>query len=119
MPLDLLIAARVLASVTAPAVDTVKVGEMRLCTPSVTSASIGSDRYTGEPVAIITLNDEDKIALGNLTRRNKGKQLAITLNGDVIANPRIEEAIYGGVFEISGPDKTVLERVVSAAMSVC
>jgi len=119
MPLALLIAAGFLASVTAPPVDTVKVGEMKLCKPNVTSASIGSDQYTGKPVAIITLNDKEKVALGDLTRRDKGKQLPITLNGDVIASPRIEEAIYGGVFTISGPDKIVLERVVSAALSVC
>jgi len=92
---------------------------MRLCEASVKSVSVGVNQYTGEPVAFITLNDEEKVAFGKLTRRDRGKLLAVTLNGDVISSPRIEETIDGGIFEISGPEKVILERLVSAALSVC
>lgn len=96
-----------------------QVGEMRLCEATVKTASLGSNQYTGAPVVVITLKDEEKVAFGKLTWRNRGKLLALTLNGDVISSPRIEEAIYEGVFEVGGPDKAILERVVSAALGVC
>ena len=118
----LLVSVLLLSALTSAAtgsVDVVSVGTMRLCRPTAIDATISSDRYTGKPVALIQLNDNGKATLARLTTQAKGKRLSVTLNGETVAEPLVLEPILGGVFEISGLDKVVLEQIVKAVTSDC
>lgn len=117
-PLSILVLSA-LTSAPTGAADVVSVGTMRLCRPTAANATISSDKYTGEPVAVIQLSDNGKATFARVTTQAVGKRLPITLNGDTVAEPLVFEPILGGEFTISGPDKSVLEQVVKAVTSDC
>lgn len=106
-------------SASASVSDIVHVGTLRLCRPTVTSASIATDQYTGEAALIVTLGEGAKVPFAKVTRGAVNSFLPITLNGQIIANPRISLEITGGIFQITGPNRSVLERVRSAMMNDC
>lgn len=99
--------------------DVVQVGTLRLCHPTVKSASIGSDQYTGEPTLAIILDEQAKATFAHLTRQAINSFLPVPLNGEIVANPLIQLEITRGKFQISGPKRPVLERIKSAMSSDC
>jgi len=65
------------------------------------AASPGTNQY-GEPVVNIKFSKEGAEKFYEVTKRNIGKPLAITLDKRVISAPNINEAIAGGEAQISG-----------------
>ncbi len=65
------------------------------------SATPGTNQY-GEPVVNIQFNKEGAEKFYEVTKRNIGKPLAITLDRRVISAPNISEPIPGGQAQISG-----------------
>ncbi len=55
-----------------------------------------------EPVVVLHFNDEGAALFEKITRENVGRQLAIFLDGEVISDPNIQEAIPGGNATITG-----------------
>ena len=64
--------------------------------------SSGSGQIAGEPIVAITLNGEGKDLFAKITRENKGKILAIFLDGQMISSPVINDEITDGQAIISG-----------------
>ena len=95
------------------------VGDLRLCGERVISAVIGDDGYTGQPSLIVTLSPQARGELGRLTGRLIGRRMPIRLGRIELSRPRVEEAILGGVFSLSGPDLPTLERARAAALAAC
>ncbi len=54
------------------------------------------------PVVVLHFNDEGAKLFEKITRENVGTQLAIFLDGEVISDPTIQEAIPGGNATITG-----------------
>ena len=62
----------------------------------------GQGGLSNEPVVSVTFNDEGAALFEEITRNNVGEQLAIFLDGEVVTDPVINEAISGGTAIISG-----------------
>ena len=57
---------------------------------------------TNEPLVLVDFNDEGKQLFADITGAHVGERLAIFLDGELISDPRINEAIRGGTAVISG-----------------
>ena len=57
---------------------------------------------TNEPVVVLTFTEEGGSLFEDITRENVGESLAIFLDGEVISQPVIREAIAGGTATVSG-----------------
>lgn len=66
------------------------------------SQNQGGVTFGNEPLVMVDFNSEGKELFGDITQENTGKNLAIFLDGKVISNPVIREAIRGGTAVISG-----------------
>lgn len=55
-----------------------------------------------ESIVVLTFNEEGKELFGTITREHVGEQLAIFLDGQLLSEPVIREAIEGGQATISG-----------------
>lgn len=55
-----------------------------------------------ESIVVLTFNEEGKALFGQITREHVGEQLAIFLDGEVLSEPVVREAIEGGQATISG-----------------
>ena len=55
-----------------------------------------------QPLVAIELSDEGAKKFADLTSKNIGRHIAITLDGDVLTNPVVQQAITGGKATISG-----------------
>lgn len=119
MRLIVLILGISLIGATSEKSDTAKIGTIKLCRPTVVSASVGSDQDTGVPIVIIQFDKQTTATFAALTRRSKGRRLNVTLNGRIIGQPWVEVPILMGHFNVSGPDKRMLDRVVQAAAADC
>ena len=63
----------------------------------------------GLPAVNLSLTNDGRVKFGQVTEKNKGKLLAIILDGKVMSAPRINEPIWGGKAIITGnftPDET-------------
>ena len=60
------------------------------------------DQSTGEPKVVLTFNNEGQKLFAKITTENKGRILAIFLDGQPISTPVINEAITSGDAVISG-----------------
>ncbi|MDO8466548.1 MAG: protein translocase subunit SecD [bacterium] len=77
-------------------------------------AQIVPDQTTGQSIIAIDFDAEGARLFEALTKRNIGKPLAIFLDGDLISNPTVQEAISGGSAQISGNmDHKEVRRLVS------
>jgi len=68
----------------------------------IKDASAGTRQTTGEWIVELTFKSHGSSAWATFTSNNVGKQVAITLDGQVISAPVINSAISGGGTEISG-----------------
>lgn len=59
-------------------------------------------QLSNEPIVSIVFNADGAKLFETITRDNRGENLAIFLDGDIISAPRINEAIVGGRAIISG-----------------
>ena len=55
-----------------------------------------------QPVVSLEFSDEGGQKFADVTARNVGKQIAITLDGEVLTSPVVQEAITGGRAQITG-----------------
>ncbi len=62
----------------------------------------GSGQIAGQPIVALTFNSEGKELFAKITGENKGKVLAIFLDGQVISSPVINDVITDGKAVISG-----------------
>lgn len=62
----------------------------------------GSGQIAGQPIVALTFNSEGKDLFAKITGENKGKVLAIFLDGQVISSPVINDVITDGKAIISG-----------------
>lgn len=62
----------------------------------------GAGQISGQPIVAITFNSEGRDLFAKITTENKGEVLAIFLDGVVISNPVINDAITDGKAVISG-----------------
>lgn len=60
------------------------------------------DANTGESVVQLQFDEKGKQALADFTGANVGRPIAIVLDGEVLTAPTIQEAIRGGLVQISG-----------------
>lgn len=59
-------------------------------------------QLANEPIVAITFNSEGAQLFADITRDNVGRRLAVFLDGEMLTDPRINEAIIGGTAVISG-----------------
>ncbi|MBP6931471.1 MAG: protein translocase subunit SecD [Candidatus Pacebacteria bacterium] len=86
-------------------------------------ATLEFDQNTGEPKVGLKFNDEGSKLFEKITGDNVGKTVAIYLDGSPISAPVVNEAISGGVAQISGnftpvEAKTLVGRLNSGALPV-
>ncbi len=55
-----------------------------------------------QPLVAIELSDEGAKKFADLTSKNIGRHISITLDGEVLTNPVVQQAITGGKATISG-----------------
>ncbi|MEW6407472.1 MAG: protein translocase subunit SecD [Patescibacteria group bacterium] len=68
----------------------------------LTSAQMQFNQQTNLPIVSLQFNDEGKKLFAEITERNVGKPLAIFLDGQMISQPVVREAIRDGQAVISG-----------------
>lgn len=76
-------------------------GKVILTGAELSKAGVGMDQF-GAPKVQIEFTKEGKNTFCNFTTQNVGRHLAIHLDGKVISNPEVREAICSGSGEISG-----------------
>lgn len=86
-------------------------------------ATLEFDQNTGEPKVGLKFNEEGSKLFEKITGENVGKTVAIYLDGSPISAPVVNEAISGGVAQISGnftpvEAKTLVGRLNSGALPV-
>ncbi len=71
----------------------------------------------GFPTILVTLEEAAATHFAKLTRDHVGEKMPILLDGKVLSEPVLKEAITGGTFEISGnmsiPEAIVLAKRIS------
>jgi hypothetical protein len=80
----------------------------------VKTAEVSSDKYTNEPVVVITMAPQSSRMFHELTLKYIGRRLVLRIDGNVVTEPIIREEIKGGVVQISG-SMTVKEAADMAA----
>ncbi len=75
---------------------------------SLKRANLVFDPTSRQPLVSIEFNDEGNEIFEQVTSDNIGKELAIFLDGQLISNPVIQQAISGGIAQING-DFTAVE----------
>lgn len=68
----------------------------------LTQAQMQFDQQTNLPIVSLQFNDEGKKLFAEITEKNIGKPLAIFLDGQMISQPVVREAIRDGQAVISG-----------------
>jgi preprotein translocase subunit SecD len=69
---------------------------------SVVSASVETDKRSGQPVLAIEISKESSEKLAALTRDHVGRRMELRVDGKVLSAPVIREPILGTKFQISG-----------------
>lgn len=82
----------------------------------VEAASLARDELSG-PALALTFTDEGALAFADVTRASVGRRLALVLDGEVLAAPRVMEPIPGGSARLTFPPGTSPER--AAALAEC
>lgn len=94
------------------------IGNLDLCRSGPVKAIASFDAYGSLPIVSIVLPATLSGALAELTAANIGKPLAIRVDGRVVSEPHVHEAIVGGELQISGIDQAEAERV-AATLQTC
>lgn len=78
---------------------------------TIVKATAGPDRPAGMAVVVIDLDPASTAAFGTFTTENVGRQVALSIGGNVVTSPVIREPILGGRLEVSGMDKEEARRL--------
>jgi protein-export membrane protein SecD len=79
----------------------------------LTKSRLDFDQNTGEPKVVLTFNSEGQKLFAKITTENKGRILAIFLDGQPISTPVINEAITSGDAVISGGFKVAEAKALA------
>jgi preprotein translocase subunit SecD len=69
---------------------------------AVSSATVQTQALSSAAAIEIVMTGDGRKALADITRQNVGKRLAIVVDGQLLAAPRIEAEIPGGSALITG-----------------
>ena len=78
---------------------------------TIVKAAAGPDRPAGMAVVVIDLDPASTAAFGTFTTENVGRQVALSIAGNVVTSPVIREPILGGRLEVSGMDNGEARRL--------
>lgn len=81
---------------------TTRNGQAPLSGSVVTNANVDFDQTTNQTLVSMTMNSEGASVWKRLTKANKGKSIAIALDGYIYSYPTVESEISDGVSRISG-----------------
>lgn len=90
----------------------------------ITRATVAFDPNSGAPYVVIEFNAEGARLFGELTAAQVGEVIGIFLDGQAIATPVVQEAIYGGQASITNPNfqlaeaKMLAQRLSAGALPV-
>ncbi len=85
------------------------------------SAAAAFDPQTREPVVTFRFDTAGAIAFGRITSDKIGQQFAIVLDGELLTAPVIQQAVQGGLGQITGrftPEETQLLAVMLSSGSL-
>jgi preprotein translocase subunit SecD len=82
----------------------------------VKKATVQYDTTTSEPTVALEFNSEGSKLFAEITKRNIGKQVAISIDGQPITAPVIQAEIAGGIAQITG--SFTLESAKQLALSI-
>jgi protein-export membrane protein SecD len=77
-------------------------GETLLTGSAIKNAKVSFDERSGQPMVLVEFNKDGEKIFANVTKKNKGKQLAIVLDGMIQVAPIIRSEIYDGRAVIDG-----------------
>lgn len=100
----------------APAVRLV-IGDVSFARADVESVGLVSDY--GRPAAQITFSTAGAQTFADLTTAAVDEELPISLNGRVVASPRVMEPILGGEVQLTGVTDDEARALVAAFAPVC
>ena len=103
----------------APLARGVWLGPLRLCAETVTDVTRDVRQDADEPMITLHLSRASGEALGIITGQAIGHPLAWRIDGQVIAQPQVNEAILGGKIGFSGPPVVQLDTLGAAVRRPC
>lgn len=95
------------------------IGSLQLCTATVRRVVAATNRYSGEPTITVALTPAGARRLADLTARSIGKPLPIRIDGRVVSQPTVVEAVRGGMVEINGPLPPERHRLAAIVRQRC
>lgn len=96
----------------------VPAGERILTGADVESAYAGISPYTNEPVVTILLRESGKAAFAKATAEQAKKRgtISIWINGEMVSNPTVNEAITGGEMLVDGMETMEEAQEIAAGL---
>ena len=95
------------------------IGDIALCSDTVSDAKISNDEAISEPVFNLKLTGDAAKRLAELTRRSVGKSISIRIDGVGLSEPNIWEPIYNGEIQITGIEPTDMDKIIAATQRPC
>lgn len=95
------------------------IGPMRLCQGMVKQATLSSGTIGNQPILEIELDRIAWPALSEITSRAVNGELAVRMNGNVILQPRVHEALESGQLALTGPNLETLKAVQLEISRAC
>jgi preprotein translocase subunit SecD len=83
----------------------------------VVSAKQTYDPRNDQPVVFFTMTSSSARAFAELTAKNVGRKLAVSIDGRVVMKPIIREPILGGALQISGNFSVEEAREIAARLA--
>lgn len=94
-------------------------GDIPLCSDTVTGLSM-EPSYVGDGEALnIELTEQAAVRLTQVTTEHTNEQLPLVLNGEILAQPFINEPIFGGRLSLPGLDPAKIAGIRAAVVARC
>jgi hypothetical protein len=94
-------------------------GPLKLCRNTVAKSDIAVDDDRGGKILKITLREEAKTKIAELTRRSVGFHLSLRVSGSVFMEPRIWEPIESGELQLSSADEVNMKLAGAEMRNAC
>jgi len=94
-------------------------GPVHLCRDTVAEAVAGIEEYSGQPTLTLILASGLQPRLQRATARKVHRTISIRLDGRVVQEPRVREAITGTSLRLAGFSREETERLRAAALRAC
>ena len=86
-------------------------------TLDVSSARVGQDKRSGQPILSITVTTASKQALGKLSTDNIGRKAELRVDGKTILTSTFREPILGATMEVSNDMTADRAQALAAQLS--